>query len=88
MDEATDIYLQKSKQTVFKKTETELTCENFHGFSNLKSHICYLVEFCRHIARFVWVAKIRSACKIQYKCNHESLNYKNIANQIYCSKFV
>ena len=45
MDEATDIYLQKSKQTVFKKPETELTCEIFHGFSNLKINICIWLNF-------------------------------------------
>ena len=45
MDQTTDIYLQKSKQTVFKKIETELTCEIFHGFYNLKIHICIWLNF-------------------------------------------
>jgi hypothetical protein len=43
VDQTTDIHLQKSKQTDFKKTETESTCEIFHGFSNL---YLYLIEFC------------------------------------------
>ena len=27
------------------KTETDLTCENFQGFSNLKIHICIWLDF-------------------------------------------
>ena len=40
------ISIYKNQNKLFSiKTETDLTCEKFHGFSNLKIHICIWLNF-------------------------------------------